>query len=281
MSSHISGHRKKGDCNDIESVIPVGQIDKNEIISTVNKIQPKGKTPIARSLKKVADELKYTEEKATIILISDGKESCDSNPCDVAKDLEKKGIDFVTHVIGFNVDKKTDKQLECIAKATGGEYFSAKNASALNNAIKSIVKKVEKEKPKPTPVLKKLKDTLEVVVTEKEGGKWVRASNDVIYKDDNGEKGKNISSFTSYKDEVGKTKIPVGKYILRTTYNQFEKETPFEVKAGEVTKLKVVMGETGKVEISASKKEGGKWVIANHWIYPVVDGEKDSSNIAS
>ncbi|HHB94921.1 MAG TPA: VWA domain-containing protein, partial [Campylobacterales bacterium] len=128
----VYGHRKKGDCNDIESVIPVGQIDKNEIISTVNKIQPKGKTPIARSLKKVADELKYTEEKATIILISDGKESCDSNPCDVAKDLEKKGIDFVTHVIGFNVDKKTDKQLECIAKATGGEYFSAKNASALN-----------------------------------------------------------------------------------------------------------------------------------------------------
>lgn len=37
----------------------------------------------------------------------------------------------MTHVIGFNVDQKTDKQLECIASATGGEYFSAKNAPSM------------------------------------------------------------------------------------------------------------------------------------------------------
>jgi len=164
------GHRKKGDCNDIETLVPVGAVDKDKIISIVKKIQPKGKTPIARSLKKVAEELKFTEEKATIILISDGKESCDANPCDVAKELEKKGIDFVTHVIGFNVDKKTDKQLECIADATGGEYFSAKNATALNEAMKTIVKKVEKVEPTPTPkptakpTPKKLKNNIEIII---------------------------------------------------------------------------------------------------------------------
>ena len=97
----VYGHRKKGDCNDIETVIPVGKVDKNNVIRTVMAIKPKGKTPISRSLRKVADEIKYTEEKATIILISDGKETCDPDPCGTAKELEKEGIDFVTHVIGF------------------------------------------------------------------------------------------------------------------------------------------------------------------------------------
>jgi len=143
----VYGHRRKGDCSDIESVIPVGKVNKKKVIRTVMGINPKGKTPISRALRQVADELKYTEEKATIILISDGKETCDADPCATAKALEKEGIDFVTHVIGFNVDRKTDAQLECIAKATGGAYFSAKNATALNKAMKTIVKKVAVKKP--------------------------------------------------------------------------------------------------------------------------------------
>ncbi len=163
----VYGHRKKGDCNDIESVIPVGKIDKNRVIHTVMAIKPKGKTPISRSLRKAADDLRYTEEKATIILISDGKETCDPDPCGTARELEKEGIDFVTHVIGFNVDKKTDKQLECIAHATGGEYFSAKNSAALNEAMKVIVKKVEVAKPK------KLENNLQITASETKDGKWV------------------------------------------------------------------------------------------------------------
>ncbi|HIQ46363.1 MAG TPA: VWA domain-containing protein, partial [Sulfurovum sp.] len=186
----VYGHRSKGDCNDIESIIPVGKVDKNRVIRTVMGIKPKGKTPISRSLRKVAEEIKYTEEKATIILISDGKETCDPDPCGTAKELEAQGIDFVTHVIGFNVDKKTSQQLECIADATGGEYFSAKNAAALNEAMKVIAKKVEvvEEKPEPKPKVKKLNHTVEVSASEKEGGKWVAAYNS-IYEDEDGKAG--------------------------------------------------------------------------------------------
>jgi len=267
----VYGHRKKGDCNDIESLIPVGKIDKNRMITIVNKIQPKGKTPIARSLKKVSNELKYTEDKATIILISDGKETCDSDPCAVAKELEQKGIDFVTHVIGFNVDKKTDKQLECIANATGGEYFSAKNATALNSAMKSIVKKVEKVEPKPksTPTPK---DTLELSCSEKDGGKWVTCGY-AIYQDEEGKAGKHIATYRSYKNKIAKAQLSIGKYILKSTYNKFKKETPFEIKAGEVTKLHIVFGETSTVEITASETKNGKWINASHAIYEDDDGK--------
>ncbi|SFV57075.1 Von Willebrand factor type A domain protein [hydrothermal vent metagenome] len=269
----VYGHRSKGDCNDIESIIPVGKVDKNAMISTVMSIQPKGKTPISRSMKKVADEIKYTEEKATIILISDGKETCDPDPCATAKALKAQGVDFVTHVIGFNVDKSTDRELECIATATGGEYFSAKNATALNDAMNTITKKVEKAKPAPKPKAKKLKNNLEISATEKEGGKWVKAYHR-IYKVVDGEaEDRQLTAFSSYKKEPGVRQIPVGKYVVKSEYNEFRKTTPFEVKAGEVTKLNIVMGQTGKVEISATEKEGGKWIKAYHRIYKVVDGE--------
>ncbi len=272
----VYGHRSKGDCNDIETVIPVAKINKNNVIKTVMAIKPKGKTPIARSLRKVAEEIKYTEEKATIILISDGKETCDPDPCGTAKALEKQGIDFVTHVIGFNVDANTDKQLECIASATGGEYFSAKNATALNKAMKSIVKKVEVVKPKPKPVIKELKVNLEITASEKEGGKWVRAGN-YISIDENGEEGDSVTSAHSSKKSAGTAKLLVGKYLTRTSYNKFKKLVPFEIKAGEVTKLHIIFGETGTVEITASEKEGGKWVRAGNYISIDENGEEGDS----
>ncbi|MEA3455988.1 MAG: VWA domain-containing protein, partial [Campylobacterota bacterium] len=266
----VYGHRTKGDCNDIETVIPVSKVDKKQVVSTVMDIKPKGKTPISRSLRKVAEEIKYTEEKATIILISDGKETCDPDPCGTAKELEAQGIDFVTHVIGFNVDKKTDKQLECIANATGGEYFSAKNAAALNEAMKVIVQKVEvvEPKPEPKPVVKKLKNNLEASASEEEGGKWVKAYHRV-YKSENGQKsGDQLTSVNSTKKDAGVTKLPIGHYVLQSEYNEFKKQTPFEVKEGEVTKVHAVMGQTGNVGISVSEKEGGKWVRSYVYIYP-------------
>jgi len=154
----VYGHRRKGDCNDIQTLIPIGPLDRQRMLRTVEGIQPKGKTPIARSLRVVADQLRGSEDPATIILISDGKESCDADPCAVARELKNSGINFVVHVIGFHVDRATDRQLACIANATGGEYFSARNAAALNRAVTKVAKKVTRvttiqAKPKPAAKL--------------------------------------------------------------------------------------------------------------------------------
>jgi len=259
------GHRVKGDCNDIETLVPIGKPNKAKIINAVMGISPKGKTPISRSLKKAANELKFTEDKATVILISDGKETCDPDPCGTAKALKKQGIDFVAHVIGFNVDKATDKELACIANATGGEYFSAKSAKELNSAIKEVAKKVEKPTPPPPPKpkVKKLDHNIEVTASESEDGKWISA-NCRAYNEDKSDDW----YIGPRKNKPGVKSLPIGKYTLNCQYNAFEKkDIPFEIKAGEVTKIHVVMGQTGKVSVTASESEGGKWISANCRIY--------------
>ena len=227
----VYGHRRKGDCNDIETIIPISKVNKTDMVKRVSAIMPKGKTPIAKSLRQVANKLKGNEDETTIILISDGKESCSADPCGTAKQLKAEGIKFVAHVIGFNVDKATDKQLQCIANATGGEYFSAKNASALNKAIKSITKKVEK----PKPVVKKLKNNLEVTASETEGGKWVRASCYAYNSDET-----DHWYIGTRKNKAGTKQLPVGKYTLKCSYNKLKKETFFEITAGKTTKVHMV-----------------------------------------
>ena len=100
------GHREKGNCADIETLVPVGKVDANAIMSIVNNLNPKGKTPLSDAVRQAARDLKYTEERATVILVSDGKETCNANPCAVASELEKNGIDFTVHVVGFDLTKR-------------------------------------------------------------------------------------------------------------------------------------------------------------------------------
>src|SRR5215218_2313980 len=130
------GHRSKGDCKDIELMIPVSRFDPARIKVAVNSLNPKGKTPIADSLRAAAASLKTSENKGTVVLVSDGIETCVADPCAVAADLKKAGVGFVAHVIGFDVaDPAAKAQLQCIARATGGVYLDARNASGLENAL--------------------------------------------------------------------------------------------------------------------------------------------------
>src|SRR5699024_1221797 len=55
------GHRRAGDCRDIETLVEPGPVDRQQFIATVNAIDPKGKTPIAASLQHAADVLKYRD----------------------------------------------------------------------------------------------------------------------------------------------------------------------------------------------------------------------------
>ncbi|MGD2084477.1 MAG: VWA domain-containing protein [Chromatiales bacterium] len=147
------GHRRKGDCGDIETVVPLGPPDMNAVRRTVNAIQPKGKTPLSAAVLEAARALRYSEERATVILVSDGKETCDMDPCAVGRELERTGVDFTAHVIGFDIADDERAQLQCLAEATGGEYFDAREAGELKTALAAAVKKVEMKPDRVSAVL--------------------------------------------------------------------------------------------------------------------------------
>src|SRR5690554_1259424 len=78
------GHRSEGDCRDIETLIEPGALDRASFIDTVNAIRPRGKTPISTAVQHAAELLSYRDNPATVVLISDGVESCQADPCALA-----------------------------------------------------------------------------------------------------------------------------------------------------------------------------------------------------
>ncbi|MGD8387293.1 MAG: VWA domain-containing protein, partial [Desulfobacteraceae bacterium] len=139
------GHRRKGDCSDVEELIPLGRLDKERVIKTVQGLSPKGKTPITLSVRKTVDRIRHVEEETTIILVSDGKETCGGDPCALVKELKDAGIRFTLHVVGFDVTEEERIQLECMAKAGGGVYYTAKTAHEFRAAAREVVRKTQEQ----------------------------------------------------------------------------------------------------------------------------------------
>ncbi len=129
------GHRTEGDCKDVEFLAEVAQGNKSKINESLKKIKPLGKTPLAYSATLVIDKLRQSKMKSTIILITDGIESCDGNICDVIKAAKAEGIDFRLHIVGFGLKAGETEQLKCAAEAGDGKYFNAADAGNLTAAL--------------------------------------------------------------------------------------------------------------------------------------------------
>ncbi|MGD9780683.1 MAG: VWA domain-containing protein [Kiritimatiellia bacterium] len=144
------GHRRPDDCSDIEILVPPGNEDRAAVMARIAAMQPKGMTPIAAAATQVAELLKGKDAETTIVLVSDGQETCGGDPCAVVKALKAAGVKFVLHVVGFDVTEADKAQLSCIAEAGGGKYFGAADAAALLAALQAvnaeIAQKVEQAK---------------------------------------------------------------------------------------------------------------------------------------
>lgn len=135
------GHRRKGDCRDIETIVPLSKDGYGAVAGAIASLTPKGKTPLSAAVRQAAEHLKFEENAATVILFSDGIETCDADPCALASQLDNLGIDFTAHVIGFGIASKEDKaKLQCIADNTGGTYRDASDAGSLKDALNNLAK---------------------------------------------------------------------------------------------------------------------------------------------
>jgi len=109
------GHNKEGDCGDIELLAPLGS-SRADVTKAVNAINPKGKTPLTRSIQFAAEQLKKTDAPTSIVVVSDGKESCNADPCEAAKTITAAGVNLKVHVVGFDVKKEEAEQSSALIR---------------------------------------------------------------------------------------------------------------------------------------------------------------------
>jgi 6-phosphogluconolactonase (cycloisomerase 2 family) len=137
----VYGHRVEQDnqaesCRDIEQVIGLGAVDPQQFDTVAHSFEAKGYTPITDALTQAASSLPVgPNERNSIVLVSDGEETCGGDPCALAAELAAGDIELVIHTIGLAVDDVTRAQLQCIADMSGGTYTDADSAEDLSLAL--------------------------------------------------------------------------------------------------------------------------------------------------
>lgn len=124
------------DCNDTKLEIPFGPNNFALVKNKIRTIVAKGTTPIARSLEAAAGDFPDAKARNIIILITDGLEACDNDPCVIAKKLHDKGIKVTPFVIGLGLDISYLEQFKCI-----GSYSEAETKDAFRSVLSSVIAK--------------------------------------------------------------------------------------------------------------------------------------------
>ncbi|PKP03608.1 MAG: von willebrand factor type a [Bacteroidetes bacterium HGW-Bacteroidetes-6] len=130
------GHTKDyppQDCDDTRLEVPFGPNNIEKIKLKLKTINPRGTTPIAYSLEKTGGDFPPCDHcRNIVILITDGLEECDGDPCAVSLALQKKGIILKPFIIG--IGKSFREQFECV-----GTYFDATTEKEFRTALNVVI----------------------------------------------------------------------------------------------------------------------------------------------
>jgi hypothetical protein len=141
LALRVYGHQsptQRRDCRDTALLVPFDSVanNKSAVIAASRGVQAQGYTPITYVLKLAAGDLAHeAADSRVIILVSDGQETCEGDPCATAKALAEADAKLVVHTVGLGVDTAARYQLQCIANVARGTYFDAKTGDELGRLL--------------------------------------------------------------------------------------------------------------------------------------------------
>lgn len=204
-------------CEDTNLVVPSGPASAtgSAIAASVDGVRAQGYTPIAYSLTQAAGDFPPDAKERVVVLISDGKETCQGDPVVAARALAAKGI--TVHTVGFIVDTAARGQLQAVARATGGTYFDApvgpELPDTLKQALNACTQRVVALPAKPKPGMLR---TTSATYTH-----------DIF----NAETGQKVDQFSRVRTQV---ELPAGIYEVKFGPGSWK---GIEVRPGETTTI--------------------------------------------
>ncbi|MEL7029764.1 MAG: hypothetical protein AAGL49_11265, partial [Pseudomonadota bacterium] len=167
------GHRRKDDCRDSELVVGFAEpaAARVDIGAAVAEMRPMGKTPITYSLEQAVGD--FDGRPGDILLISDGVETCDADPCQLVAGWREAGIDIRVHVVGVGLTQMESAALACIADASGGSYFDVESAEGFQDALKGAGEAIEAGEAAPEPTEEAFE--LRIVASDAQGRSYIVA----------------------------------------------------------------------------------------------------------
>lgn len=134
---HTTFIKPERNCKDSKLEVPFAAASSNaiKIKQRIQKLEPLGTTPIAYSMAECVNDFPpCTNCRNIVILITDGIEECEGNPCQVSIDLQKKGIFLRPFVIGVGLDVKFADVFGCM-----GKFYDVSNEANFGDVLSLVL----------------------------------------------------------------------------------------------------------------------------------------------
>lgn len=138
------GHEGDKDCSAIEIISPLEPLDTDVIMDGVHMLIPEqGTIPLANALLQGGEALSEVKGDKTIVLFSNGQDTCGGDIDEVISQLKTWGI--VVYVLGIDVNEDETMELSGIADENGGQFFAVNNDEEMATSLASVKEKIENE----------------------------------------------------------------------------------------------------------------------------------------
>lgn len=130
-------------CRNVELKLAPSPHAGPRIIAEIDRLQPDGETPLTSAVREAAEMLRHRERPATIVLLTDGEETCGGAPCALAETLKAESPLVTVHVIGLREADKLGRldgfASRCLADLTGGTYTLTETTDELVAALQKTL----------------------------------------------------------------------------------------------------------------------------------------------
>lgn len=138
VALRVYGHqssRADKDCKDTKLEVKFAKNNAEKVKERLKTIVPKGSTPIAYSLEQAAKDFPDDPySRNIIILITDGKEGCDGDPCAVSLALQKQHVILKPFVIGMGLSPSIKDAFDCV-----GTFYDAAEEESFKEVLNVVV----------------------------------------------------------------------------------------------------------------------------------------------
>src|SRR5688500_7420641 len=99
---------KAESCQSSDLTVPIEGVNKEALQAQVDDYAPVGWTPIGLSLQRANDDFPVASDtvKNAIVLVTDGLETCDADPCAIATSLKQGDKQITIYVVGLGLDEE-------------------------------------------------------------------------------------------------------------------------------------------------------------------------------
>lgn len=244
------GNRRKSDCQDINIIAEPGALPHNQLLQQILGIIPKGRSPLGTALQQAA------KLSNNILLISDGNESCDTDPCSISKQLKADNPALRINILPLQ--QEPTPSLTCIASNTGGQLLPTEETLTWQQ-ITSNLEAASSPAINQTPVTSNKPGTIKLSAGASNRPGNLIASFLVYDEDDH-----HVASYTAQTDV--EQNIAPGTYRVDMLWGELKQSHTLNIAPAQTTAYHFDLGPMGEIKLQA-KNGSGESVDTNFTIY--------------